>query len=750
MRLPNRRDALQHKAVWGPDPTKAVRIAGQIVSSVVVLVFGLAAAALADGRRSHEAATSGRHSRQVQHVDSGQPNNQVNGVKVDQETTRRTRGARSTDKVSVIVIQEHGADLPWLFKAYAKRYFRIINGYELIDLPAFLVSTIGAHASTHGVHFNRTTKKHDALSSAAVNANAVDAAHLISQQLYPYTGNGVRVAVIDSGFSRYSTQDLTDDRIAFLNFLDTDQTRHDGEGHGTHVAGIIGGTGSLNPKYAGIAPGTSVLSLKVLGDNGAGTIGDTIAALDWVYTHPEANVRVINLSVGAPVTESYLTDPLTLATKALVDRGVVIVTAAGNFGKNRNGQLQWGGITSPGIAPWVITVCAFTTQGTYDTSDDIVAGFSSSGPTAVDFGAKPDICAPGVGIVSLSDPASRLYNAGAMATPSWLIGGDPTGYAVAPYESLSGTSMATPFVTGAVALMLEANPRLTPNLVKAILEYTAHARPGVSALRQGAGFMDVAGAVGLAAAYSSLPLTTSVNHAAPPIAVTSASVTPVAKVSMPMSWSKRIIWGNHALNGGVLDPYANAWAVGTRWGAAQASNGDNIVWGTTCGVAACDNLIWGVSSAGDNIVWGTMASSDNIVWGTAAQRNNIVWGTASASDNIVWGTATASDNIVWGTAFDGINIVWGTAAPSDNIVWGTDCGGADCVVVWGSADSGDNIVWGTASAGDNIVWGTAGSLLDNIVWGTVFEDNGVWRTAFDADNIVWGTALVFNVVWGGN
>src|SRR5207249_462640 len=108
-------------------------------------------------------------------------------------------------------------------------------------------------------------------------------------------------------------------------------------------------------------------------------------------------IRVVNMSVGAAVTESYLTDPLTLAAKALVDRGVTVVVAAGNLGKNRSGQLQWGGITSPGIAPWVLTVCAFSTQGTYDTSDDVMAGFSSSGPTAVDFSAKPDICAPGVG-----------------------------------------------------------------------------------------------------------------------------------------------------------------------------------------------------------------------------------------------------------------------------------------------------------------------------------------------------------------
>jgi len=81
---------------------------------------------------------------------------------------------------------------------------------------------------------------------------------------------------------------------------------------------------------------------------------------------------------------------LTLAAKALVDKGITVVAAAGNFGKNAQGQPQWGGITSPGIAPWVLTVCAYSTRGTYDTSDDVVAGFSSAGPTAVDGDDKDD------------------------------------------------------------------------------------------------------------------------------------------------------------------------------------------------------------------------------------------------------------------------------------------------------------------------------------------------------------------------
>ena len=139
-------------------------------------------------------------------------------------------------------------------------------------------------------------------------------------------------------------------------------------------------------------------------------ISNVIAALDWVVANKASyNVRVVNLSVGAAVTESYHTDPLTRAAKRAVDAGIVVVTAAGNLGKNAHGQLQYGGITAPGNAPWVLTVGAFSHEGTVIRTDDVMAGYSSRGPTAIDFAAKPDLVAPGTGIVSLSDPTSLMY-----------------------------------------------------------------------------------------------------------------------------------------------------------------------------------------------------------------------------------------------------------------------------------------------------------------------------------------------------
>jgi len=334
----------------------------------------------------------------------------------------------------------------------------------------------------------------------------------------------------------------------------------------------------------------------------------------------------------------------------------------------------------------------------------------------------------------MAAPGSNFY----LNRPAQLLGGAmPT--ASLPYLSLSGTSMAAPVVAGTVALMLQANPALTPNAVKAILQYTAQNYSGYDVLTEGAGFLNAVGAVRLARFY--------------------ATAEPGAEVPSSAMWSKQIIWGNHLMTGGYLNPAANAFGLGTTWGVARSESGDNIVWGTACG-DGCDNIVWGTRAGGDNIVWGTSGDGDNIVWGTAGRGDNIVWGTACGGgdcdnivwgtrggDNIVWGTVRGGDNIVWGTVRGGDNIVWGTSADGDNIVWGTSFDGDN--IVWGTADGGDNIVWGTAGGGDNIVWGTSLD-GDNIVWGTYAgDDNIVWGTMDNGDNIVWGTySGDDNIVWG--
>jgi hypothetical protein len=266
-----------------------------------------------------------------------------------------------------------------------------------------------------------------------------------------------------------------------------------------------------------------------------------------------------------------------------------------------------------------------------------------------------------------------------------------------PYLTLSGTSMATPVVSGTVALMLQANPNLTPNLVKAILQYTAQVYTGYDYLTQGAGFLNTLAAVRLSR-YFALG--------------GKGDAYPVG-----LKWSKHIFWGNRRVTGGVLTPGGTAWGANIVWGDALTPTGQNIVWGENCDTASCDNIVWG-----NNIVWGESADDDNIVWGNT-DGDNIVWGNAD-DDNIVWGNGS-DDNIVWGNSAD------------DNIVWGNDCGGADCDnIVWGNSGD-DNIVWGNAEGIDNIVWGNSAD-DDNIVWGNSFDDNIVWGNSAEGDSEVFG------------
>jgi serine protease AprX len=666
---------------------------------VAVLIIGFASNSFAEGG-------NGRRTR----VRPGQGNYEArNHQKLDKELTFRSERLAASAKTRVIVSLKPGAELPAEFKAFQRRNGKlgIING-RVLNLPNGVIKRLAEHPDVFDIRYDRPLAKTNYTTTLTTGSYA-------ATQGMGLTGAGVGVAVIDSGIAPWHN-DLTnrsttlypygDQRVsAFVDFVNGQIAPYDDEGHGTHVAGILAGNGfDSDGRHSGVAPDASLVVLKVLDANGQGTISDMIAALDWVLAnHAQYNIRVVNMSVGAGISESYMTDPVTLAAKRVVDAGIVVVAAAGNNGRNLLDQAQYGGILAPGNAPWVLTVGGSSHEGTANRADDVMASFSSRGPTYKDYAAKPDLVAPGKGSLSLADPWGTFY----WSKSQFLS--DGSGFSpFKSYLSLSGTSMSAPVVSGTVALMLQANPSLTPNAVKAILQYTAQVYPGYDALTQGAGFLNALGAVRLAKFY--------------------ATAQPGQEVPAEEMWGKRIIWGNHLLSGGVLDPSANAFGLAVQWGVAKTNGDDNIVWGTMCGDASCDNIVWGTND--DNIVWGTMGD-DNIVWGT--NDDNIVWGTDCGGDdcdNIVWGTN--DDNIVWGTADADDNIVWGTN--DDNIVWGTD-----------HADL-DNIVWGTDND-DNIVWGTNGD--DNIVWGTNGDDNIVWGTDQD-DNIVWGTVQGGQIFWASS
>ncbi len=283
-------------------------------------------------------------------------------------------------------------------------------------------------------------------------------------------GDGVAVAVIDSGI--FMNRDFSIDpgkphtRIVKQLSFNPDSFRTDDVyGHGTHVAGIIGGNGTHSDGfYQGVAPRVDLINLKISDEAGMAYESDTVSAMQWVLDNKdEYNIRVVNLSIQSTVAQSYHTSPLDAAAEILWFNGVVVIAAAGNASAA-------GGLNpidaAPANDPFIITVGASNEQGTADRNDDNVASFSAYGTTMDGF-RKPDIFAPGKDIISVSSDSSP-----------WTQDYPERTYQDGDYFRLSGTSMAAPMVAGAAALLLQDEPDLTPDQVKYRLMNASGQIPG--------------------------------------------------------------------------------------------------------------------------------------------------------------------------------------------------------------------------------------------------------------------------------
>jgi serine protease AprX len=445
-----------------------------------------------------------------------------------------------------------------------------------------------------------------------------------------WDGTGVSIAVVDSGVGLHD--DLYTDRgtvaprvVYSQSFVPGDTSTADAYGHGTHVAGIISsnGTDSMQKSYPGvyrgIAPEADIVNLRVLDADGSGSDSSVIAAIQQAIALQNTyNIRVLNLSLGRPVYESYTLDPLCQAVEAAWNAGIVVVVAAGNSGRDTSlGTQGYATIGAPGNDPYVITVGATNLHGSFSQSSQTITSYSSKGPTLIDHVVKPDLAAPGNRVVSLLAPDSTLvgtypsldmYPCNSTATQC------NGSYGAAQYFRLSGTSMATPVVSGVAALLLQQNPSLTPDQVKARLMKTAWKGYGhyisetdsyginhslqhdVFAI--GAGFVDAEAAVSdtdlapatLGSAKSPMvhydPLTGTVYLVADPNSVWNSSVV----------WGTSVVWGASIFNGTTVEGYSVVWGRSVVWG-STLNQGFSVVWG--------DSVVWGASlsqafSAGDD------------------------------------------------------------------------------------------------------------------------------------------------------
>jgi serine protease AprX len=467
-------------------------------------------------------------------------------------------------------------------------------------------------------------------------ANSTEATNAPAAWQAGFDGTGIGVAVIDSGIFA-SQQDLKG-KVVYSQSWVTAST-NDQYGHGTHIAGILAGSGynsgatnnglGYRYTYKGVAPGVSLINLRVLDQNGNGRDSDVIAAIQTaIQLKSTYNIRVINLSLGRPVFDSYKDDPLCQAVEAAWKAGIVVVAAAGNYGRNDNaGNSGYATITVPGNDPYVITVGAMKDNDTPDRADDAIASYSSKGPTLFDHFVKPDLVAPGNRIVStLAAGATLAQNAKTAVTLSeYKASGSPSTRSTA-YMRLSGTSMAAPMVSGAAALLLQQDPSLTPDQVKARLmktasktfpAYTTATDPDTGEVYTsqydvftvGAGYLEIA------AALANQDLTTA------------TALSPRAAYNR---WLRRVIM--------VPDPNS-AWATSVLWGSSMP-------WGSS--------VIWGSS-----VVWGSnLVNSQSVLWGSS-----VVWGSSTLDGfSVIWGSDTnAATSVLWGsTTPNGSSVLWGS------------------------------------------------------------------------------------------
>jgi serine protease AprX len=376
-------------------------------------------------------------------------------------------------RVEVIVQMRAGADraqadaLAASAGGIVERPLPIINGFST-TLKAAKAEQLASNPAIHAVSLN-----------AAVESQAIDTSRLAtayhqsirSDKVWnassgsAYTGKGIGVAVLDTGIAgtlpdfRTSETDATS-RVVASAVINPGATRAgDTFGHGTHVAGLIAGNGNNRPagdpldgKYVGVAPEANLIDVKIADDQGNASLIDVIEGLQFaVDFKSDYNIRVANLSLSSTVAESYKTDPLDAAVEAAWNSGIVVVVAAGNSGAT-NDAVSY----APANDPFVVTVGGADDVGTANVADDKLASWSSRGKTQDGF-AKPEIVAPGAHLISTMAPGAEYTR----LCPTCVVDGS--------YFRVGGTSMAAGVASGEAALLIQAQPSLTPNEVKAQL-----------------------------------------------------------------------------------------------------------------------------------------------------------------------------------------------------------------------------------------------------------------------------------------
>jgi serine protease AprX len=627
--------------------------------------------------------------------------------------------ANPTTSVVSVIIQYNTPPTPTLLQRLtslagpiAPVLLKSINAVQ-VSLPVASLGSIAADSNVKYISLDRAVRAHDSSKVPSIATSpeyTVEPINAPAVRSMGYKGAGIGVAVIDSGIS--NTAALSElvllSRVVYSQSFVSSQPGNinDQFGHGTHVAGLIGGGGANSTgsnyfhTFRGVAPKVNLINLRVLDANGQGSDTAVIQAIETAISLKNLyNIRVINLSLGRPIFESYALDPLCQAVEKAWKAGIVVVVAAGNDGRNLSMNTEgYGTIEAPGNDPYVITVGAVRTNGTPAIGDDAMASYSSKGPSFIDQVVKPDLVAPGNLVTSLLANQSVLQR----QNPSFYT---PLGFyaytrnpasASTDYMPLSGTSMSTAVTSGAVALLVNADPGLTPDAVKALLMRDANksvlpqtstvTADGVKYIAHndvftvGAGYLDIAAAV-RDARTTRVPAGT----AKSPIAVFNPDTGATHLVV-----DQTVLWGAGTSSGSTV-----LWGADNIYGQNAFTSGSTVLWGA--GTTSGSTVLWGA---------GTPASS-TVLWGANGPgANTVLWGADNTNGStVLWG---ANDPSAYSSLWSN-TVLWGAGTPdAATVLWGAnDLNGS--TVLWGAGDpSSSTVLWGaTTLNGSTVLWGAS-------------------------------------------
>ena len=535
------------------------------------------------------------------------------GDKLSREVEEKIHAAGADDLLPVIIrtvdepTSAHFARLHGRGGVVKARHASF-HGYSA-GVPASQIAALADDPEVAHVSFDSPVKAHLDVAYKAVKA---DIAFADSGGL---DGQGVGVAVVDTGVA--SHPDLLrpkgSPQVVEVEVVGHENGLADYYGHGTHVAGIIDGNGAASSDrysfrtFKGLAQGSQIISIRALYPDGTGYTSDIISGIDWAIRFKTAyNIRVLNLSLGHPVYESYKTDPMCLAVRNAYDNGILVVVAAGNDGGIGSG---FGTVTSPGNEPTAVTVGAMDDANTVTTTDDVLAWYSSKGPSLIDFVVKPDLVAPGTSIVSLRAAGSFLdtnYHNFTLKVSDYK--NDPANAVKdGDYYALSGTSMAAPMVSAAAALLFQKDPSLNPATVKARLMKSAD-KDDRMVFETGAGYLDVDAALRANGYAMDAPSPTAM----------------LASDGNVYFQDTGLIWG--------ID-----FTLGSIWGGGTKSRcvGVNLT-DVPQEIIAAYGSVWGGKGGGQSIIDNNMITASGLIW--SGDRCDLD-STLGSVDNLgaVWG-----------------------------------------------------------------------------------------------------------------